>query len=60
MSFEISDELLHATYLAGYANVIAYMETYMNKVPMHTNVQPEYEWVQYILHENKKECHYIF
>ena len=24
-------------YLAGYASVIAYMETSMNKVPIHTN-----------------------
>ena len=38
MSFEISDELVHATYLARYASVIVYMKTYMNKVPMHTNV----------------------
>ena len=38
MSFEISDELVYVAYLAGYAIVIAYMETYMNKVPMHTNV----------------------
>ena len=39
MGFEITDELLHASYLAGYASVITYMKTYVNKVPMHTNVQ---------------------
>ena len=45
MSFEISDELVYAAYLVGYSSVIAYMETYMNKVPMHTNVQMGNEWV---------------
>ncbi|KAL0015435.1 hypothetical protein SO802_002504 [Lithocarpus litseifolius] len=39
VDFKISDELVHAAYLAGYASVIAYMEMYMNKVSMHTNVQ---------------------
>ena len=45
ISFEISDELVYAAYLAGYASVIAYMEMYTNKVPMHTNVQMGNEWV---------------
>ena len=32
----------------------------MNKVPMHTNVQLGYEWVQYILHGNEQKCCNIF
>ena len=39
MSFEISDELVYGAYLVGYASVMAYIKTYMNKVTMHTNVQ---------------------
>ena len=60
MSFEISDELVYVAYLAGYASVIANMETYMNKVPMHTNIQTKYEWVQYILHGIERKCHNVF
>lgn len=60
MGFEISDELLHTSYLAGYASVTTYKETYINKVPVHTNVQSRYEWVQYIVHGNERKCHYIF
>ena len=43
MGFEIRDELLHKTYFVEYASVTTYKETYMNKVPMHTNVQSGYE-----------------
>ena len=60
IGFEISDELLHVAYLAGCASVIAYMEGYMNKVPMHKNVQSGYEWVQYILHGNEWRCRNTF
>ena len=28
----------------------------MNKVPMHTNIQTMYEWVQYTLHGNEQKC----
>ena len=49
----MSDDIVLATYLAGCAIVIAYVETYMNKVPMHTNIQTGYEWVQYILNEHE-------
>ena len=45
--------------MQGYG-FIAYMETYMNKVPMHTNVQTGYEWVQYILHGNEWKCRNVF
>ena len=60
MSFEISDELVYGAYLVGYASVMAYIKTYMNKVPMHTNVQTGYEWVQYILHVNERKCRNVF
>ena len=39
----MSNDIVLATYLAGCANVVAYIDTYMNKVPMHTNLQIEYE-----------------
>ena len=42
MSFEISDELVDGAYLVGYASVMAYIKTYMNKVTMDTNVQTVY------------------
>ena len=32
----------------------------MNKVPMLTNLQTGYEWVQYILNGNKWKCHNFF
>ena len=32
----------------------------MTKVPMHTNIQTGYEWVQYTLNENEKKCHNVF
>ena len=60
MDFKISDELVHTAYLAGYASVITYMETYMNKVSMHTNVETGYEWAQYILHGNERKCRNVF
>ena len=43
MSSEMSDDILLTAYLAGCASVVAYIETYMNKVPMHTNLQTGYE-----------------
>ncbi|KAL0010398.1 hypothetical protein SO802_005506 [Lithocarpus litseifolius] len=58
--FEISDDLVLATYIAGCASVVAYVETYMTKVPMHTNIQTRYEWVQYTLNGNEKKCHNAF
>ena len=60
MSFEMSDDIVLVAYLAWCANVVAYIETYMNKVPMHTNLQTGYEWVQYILNGNKWKCHNFF
>ena len=42
---EISDDIVLVAYIAGCASVVAYMETYMNKIPMHTNIQTGYEWV---------------
>ena len=60
MSFEMSDDIVLATYLARRASVIAYTETYMNKVPMHTNLQTGYEWVWYILNGNKQKCCNVF
>ena len=56
----MSDDIVLATYLAGCAIVIAYVETYMNKVPMHTNIQTGYEWVQYILNEHEQKCRNVF
>ena len=41
----MSDDIVRTTYLAECAKVVAYVETYMNKVPMHTNIQTRYEWV---------------
>ena len=32
----------------------------MTKVPMHTNIQTGYEWVQYTLNGNEKKCHNAF
>ena len=49
----MSDDIVLATYLAGCASVTTYVETYMNKVPMHTNIQTWYELVQYILNGNE-------
>ena len=43
MSFEMSDDIVLVAYLAWCTNVVTYIETYMNKVPMHTNLQIEYE-----------------
>ena len=54
--FEMSNDIVLTTYLAGCVSVVAYMETYTNKVPMHTNIQTGYEWVQYILNGNKQKC----
>ncbi|KAL0016259.1 hypothetical protein SO802_003328 [Lithocarpus litseifolius] len=58
--FEISDDIVLATYVAGCASVVAYMKTYMTKVPMHTNIQIGYEWVQYTLNGNEKKYHNAF
>ena len=49
----MSDRIVLAAYLVRCANVVAYIETNMNKVPMHTNLQTGYEWVQYILNGNE-------
>ena len=57
---EISDDIVLVAYIAGCASVVAYMETYMNKIPMHTNIQTGYEWVQYTLDGNKQKCHNSF
>ena len=32
----------------------------MTKVPMHTNIQTGYEWVQYTLNGNEQKCHNSF
>ena len=56
----MSNDIVLAVYLAGCASVITYMETYMNKVPMHTNIQTGYEWVQYILNGNEHKCCNVF
>ncbi|XP_030936489.1 protein ALP1-like [Quercus lobata] len=58
--FDISDDIVLAAYIAGCASVIAYIETYMTKVPMHTNIQTGYEWVKYTLNGNEKKCHNVF
>ncbi|KAL0008011.1 hypothetical protein SO802_009513 [Lithocarpus litseifolius] len=58
--FEISDDIVLAAYVFGCASVVAYVETYMNKVPMHTNIQTGYGWVQYTLDGNEKKCHNAF
>ena len=56
----MSDDIVLARYLVRCASVVAYMETYMNKVPMHTNIQTGYEQVQYILNGNKQNCRNVF
>ena len=56
----MSDDIVLVAYLAGCTSVIAYVETYMNKVPMHTNIKTWYEWVQYILNGNEQKCCNIF
>ena len=60
MSFEMSDDIVLIAYLVGCASVVVYIETYMNKVPMHTNLQTGYEWIQYILNRNKRKCRNVF
>ena len=59
-NFEISDDIVLAAYIAGCANVVAYVETYMTKVPMHINIHTRYEWVQYALNGNEKKCRNAF
>ena len=39
----MSDDIVLTSYLARCASVVAYIETYMNKVLMHTNLQTGYE-----------------
>ena len=51
----VSDDIVLAAYIARRA-CVAYVETYMTKVPMHTNIQTVYEWVQYTLTGNEKKC----
>ena len=60
VDFEISDDIVLTAYIAGCASVVAYVETYMTKVPMHTNIQTRYEWVLYTLNGNEKKCHNAF
>ena len=60
MSFKLCDELVLPAYLARCANVVAYMEMYINTTTMHKNLQIGYEWVQYILNENKRKCRNVF
>ncbi|XP_075670492.1 uncharacterized protein LOC142640315 [Castanea sativa] len=57
--FDLTDNIVLATYIAGCA-CVACVETYMTKVPMHTNIQTRYEWVQYILNGNEQKYHNIF
>ena len=61
MGFEITDELVHASYLARYASVITYMKMYVNKVPMHTNVQQGMNGynISYMGIKERK-CHNVF
>ena len=59
-NFEISDDIVLAAYIAGCANVVTYVETYMTKVPMHINIHTRYEWVQYALNGNEKKCRNAF
>ena len=51
----MSDDIVLAAYLAGCA-CLAYVDTYMTKVPLHTNPQIGLEWVQYILTGHEKLC----
>ena len=32
----------------------------MTKIPMHTNIQIGYKWVQYTLNGNEQKCHNLF
>ncbi|XP_050291322.1 uncharacterized protein LOC126732488 isoform X3 [Quercus robur] len=57
--FDLSDDIVLAAYLAGCA-CLAYVNTYMTKVPLHTNIQTGLEWVQYILTGHEKKCRRIF
>ena len=41
----MSNDIVFVAYIAGCASVVAYIETYMTKIPMHTNIQTGYEWV---------------
>ena len=34
---------LYSQHIAGCASVVAYIETYMTKIPMHTNIQTGYD-----------------
>jgi len=60
MSFGMSDRIVLTAYLVRCANVVTYIEINMNKVPMHTNLQTGYEWVQYILNGNERKCRNVF
>ncbi|KAL0014452.1 hypothetical protein SO802_001521 [Lithocarpus litseifolius] len=53
--FNLSDDIVLAAYIAGCACGY-YVETYMTKVPLHTNIQTGYEWVQYIINGNEQKC----
>ncbi|XP_030943687.1 uncharacterized protein LOC115968427 [Quercus lobata] len=53
--FDLSDDIVLAAYIVGCA-CVAYVETYMTKVPLHMNIQTGYEWVQYTLTGNEKKC----
>ena len=56
----MSDDIVLTAYLVGCASFVIYVETYMNKVLMHTNLQTGYEWVQYILNGNERKCRIVF
>ena len=60
MNSKISDDIVLVAYLVGCASFVIYVETYMNKVLMHTNLQKGYEWVQYILNGNERKCRIVF
>ena len=56
----MSNDIVFVAYIAGCASVVAYVETYMNKVPIYTNIQIRYEWVEYILNGNEQKCRNVF
>ena len=53
--FDLSNDIVLLAYIAGCA-CVAYVETYATKVPLHTNIQSGYEWVQYTLIGNEEKC----
>ncbi|XP_030948938.1 uncharacterized protein LOC115972840 [Quercus lobata] len=53
--FDLSDNIVLAAYIAG-CSCAFYVETYMTKIPLHTNIQSGYDWVQYTLTGNEEKC----